>query len=281
MNLEEKTAKLHRILQEMQGLVIGYSGGVDSTLLAKVAHDLLGGRALAVIGDSESVLRSELKEAVDLAEAIGLRLRVIRTGEVDNPDYARNPSERCFFCKGELFTQLVEIAKEEGLPGVADGANADDAGDHRPGHRAAAEHGVRHPLQEAGFTKDDIRALARELGLPNWDKPAMACLASRFPYGTEISVDKLTMVAAAEEAMKARGFRGFRVRHHEAGGDFVARIELTEEDFTRLLEPAARREIDEVVRSAGYHYVTLDLQAFRSGRLNEALARQNSSTGTT
>jgi len=281
MNLEEKTAKLHRILQEMQGLVIGYSGGVDSTLLAKVAHDLLGGRALAVIGDSESVLRSELKEAVDLAEAIGLRLRVIRTGEVDNPDYARNPSERCFFCKGELFTQLVEIAKAEGLPGVADGANADDAGDHRPGHRAAAEHGVRHPLQEAGFTKDDIRALARELGLPNWDKPAMACLASRFPYGTEISVDKLTMVAAAEEAMKARGFRGFRVRHHEAGGDFVARIELAEEDFTRLLEPAARREIDEVVRSAGYHYVTLDLQVFRSGRLNEALARQDSSTGAT
>jgi len=280
MSLEEKTAKLHRVLQEMQGLVIGYSGGVDSTLLAKVAHDVLGDRALAVIGDSESVLRSELKEAVDLAETIGVCLRVIRTCEVDNPDYARNPSERCFFCKGELFSQLVEIAKEEDLSCVADGANVDDAGDHRPGHRAAAEHGVRHPLQEAGFTKDDIRALARELGLPNWDKPAMACLASRFPYGTEISANKLTMVAAAEEGMKARGFRGFRVRHHEAGADFVARIELADEDFTRLLDPAAREEIDEVVRSAGYHYVTLDLQAFRSGRLNEALARQNASRGT-
>jgi len=189
-------------------------------------------------------------------------------------------ADRCIGGLAEAALAAETFARE-GIGVVMDGSNLDDCADYRPGRKAASEAGVRSPLVEARLRKAEIRALSRDMGLPTWDKPAMACLASRFPYGTEISVDKLTMVAAAEEAMKARGFRGFRVRHHEAGGDFVARIELAEEDFTRLLEPAARREIDEVVRSAGYHYVTLDLQVFRSGRLNEALARQDSSTGAT
>ena len=273
MTLQEKTKKLKGIFEEMGSVVVGFSGGIDSTLAVRVAHGVLGDRVLAVIGDSESVLRSELAEAIELVESMGAPYRVIYPRELDDPDYAENPSNRCFFCKNELFSELTELADQEGYACVVDGSNADDAGDHRPGHQAAAKHKVRHPLQEAGFTKDDIRALAKELGLPNWDKPAMACLASRFPYGTRITAEKLTMVSAAEEALKARGFRGFRVRHHEAGNDFLARLELSQDDFGRLSDADLREEVDAQVREAGYHYVTVDLQGFRSGRLNDALSR--------
>jgi len=271
MNLQQKTAELRRILAGMESLLIGYSGGIDSTLVARVAHETLGERMLAVIGDSESLLRSELEEAVALVEQEGIPYRVIHPRELDNPNYSSNPSNRCFFCKDELFTLLKDLASKEDFRFIADGANTDDAGDHRPGLQAAAEHQVRHPLQEANFAKDDVRALARELGLSNWDKPAMACLASRFPYGTEISQEKLAMVAEAEETLKSLGFRNCRVRHHESGKDVIARLELSEHDFERILDSKTRAEIDSSLRKAGYQFIALDLQEFRSGRLNDSL----------
>ncbi|MBI2191882.1 MAG: ATP-dependent sacrificial sulfur transferase LarE [Planctomycetes bacterium] len=271
MNLTNKTDKLHLIFQEMESVVVGYSGGIDSTLVARMAHSILGSRALAVIADSESLLRSEFREAVTLAESLGIPLRVVRTQELANPQYASNPLNRCYFCKDELFTHLAAIAQQEGYRFIADGANQDDLGDYRPGLQAAAGHQVRHPLQEAGLSKADIRELARSLGLPNWDKPAMPCLSSRFSYGTEITAEKLAMVGAAEEALKARGFRNFRVRYHEAGSDRIARLELSPDDFARLADERLRTEVDREVRKAGYRYVTLDLQGFRSGRLNDVL----------
>jgi len=274
MTLQHKTAELRRILTSMESLLIGYSGGIDSTLVAKLAHETLGAGMLAVIGDSESLLPSELEEAKELVELEGIPYRIIHPRELDNPNYSSNPSNRCFFCKDELFTMLRDLATKEGFRFIADGANADDAGDHRPGLQAAAEHQVRHPLQEAGFTKNDVRELARELGLSNWDKPAMACLASRFPYGTEISQKKLAMVAEAEETLKALGFRNYRVRHHESGKDTIARIELSDDDFDRILDSKTRAEIDTALRKAGYQFVALDLQDFRSGRLNDSLKKQ-------
>ena len=274
MNLETKTQKLRQVFRDMESVVVGYSGGIDSTLVMKVAHEELGDKALAVIADSESLLRSELDEAVELAKLIGVNFKVVQTSELSNPNYSSNPTNRCFFCKDELFTHLTSLAHEEGRKNVADGANADDTGDHRPGLAAAADHEVRHPLQEAGFTKEDVRSLAKQLCLPNWDKPALACLASRFPYGTEITSEKLAMVGAAEEFLKAKGFRGYRVRHHEAGSDFIARIDLAEEDFPRFNDADLRSEIDKALRETGYHFVALDLQGYRSGRLNDALGRQ-------
>lgn len=271
--LEIKSEGLCQILRDMESVVIGYSGGIDSTLVMKVAHDVLGERSLAVIADSESLLRSELQEAVELAKSVKAHYRILRTNELANPNYASNPTNRCFYCKDELFTHLTEIARREGYRSIADGANVDDQGDYRPGLQAAAEHQVRHPLQEAGFTKADVRELAKQLGLPNWDKPALACLSSRFPYGTQITPEKLAMVAAAEEVLKARGFRGFRVRHHEAGNDFIARIELAQTDFARFMDAQLRTDIDQELRKAGYHYVTLDVAGYRPGRLNEALRR--------
>ena len=274
MNLQQKTAELRRILVDMESLLVAYSGGIDSTLVAKVARETLGKRMLAVIGDSESLLRSELEEAVNLVEKEGIPHRIIRPHELDNPNYSSNPSNRCFFCKDELFTLLEGLASTEAFRFIADGANADDTGDHRPGLQAAADHRVRHPLQEAGFTKNDIRDLAREIGLPNWDKPAMACLASRFPYGTEISQEKLAMVAKAEETLKSLGFRNYRVRHHESGNDTIARLEISEGDFERVLASHIREEIDTALRHIGYQFVSLDLQEFRSGRLNDAISDQ-------
>lgn len=272
-SIEEKEHCLRVILKEMGSVVIGFSGGVDSTLLGVVANQVLGNKALCVIGDSESLLDSEFEEAQELARSFGLNYRVIKTRELSDPNYARNPENRCFFCKNELFGLLSEIASGEGFRFVADGSNRDDLGDHRPGMEAASKYSVRHPLQEAGFTKDDIRELAKRLGLPNWDKPALACLASRFPYGTNITAQKLAMVACAEEALKALGFRGFRVRHHEAGSDTIARIEIAQTDFRRILDPETRARIDKEIRAAGYHYVTLDLQGYRRGRLNESIGR--------
>jgi pyridinium-3,5-biscarboxylic acid mononucleotide sulfurtransferase len=264
-----RVSRLRAILAEMGGVVIGMSGGVDSVVLARVASDVLGERALAVTADSPSLPRRELREAEELARLAGVRHVVVATGEVADPRYAANPTNRCYFCKTELFSHLGAIAEAEGLGWVAYGENVDDLGDHRPGAQAAAERGVRAPLKEAGLTKADIRALAQRYGLPVWDKPAFACLGSRFPYGTAITPEKLAQVEAAEDVLWELGLRQFRVRHH---GD-LARIELDPADMGLLVERAAE-VVGRVRETAGFHHVTLDLAGYRRGSMNEASGLQ-------
>ena len=264
--LEAKKQKLLDILRELGGCVIGFSGGVDSTFLFAVAAGVLGERALAVTATSETYPERELREANDLAAKIGGRHRVIVSEELDIPGFAENPTDRCYHCKSELFTKLRKVAAEEGLPHVADGSNVDDRGDYRPGRRALRELGVRSPLEEAGLSKADIRELSKVMELPTWDKPSFACLSSRFPYGVTITREKLTVVGRAEEALRDLGLRTLRVRHH---GD-VARLELGAEEFGRVTN-GLRDEVVRRVKAAGYTYVALDLQGYRTGAMNEAL----------
>lgn len=268
--LEAKYRNLKDMLQDTGGVLVAYSGGADSTLLLKVAMEALGDRALAVTASSETYPSEEVKEAVCLANQMGARLRSIHTDEIESEQFSSNPPERCFYCKQELFGKLVAIAREEGLPVVADGSNVDDTGDYRPGMRAASELGIRSPLREAGFTKAEVRELSRELGLPTWDKPSFACLASRFPYGTQITRERLGQVGAAEQALRQMGFRQVRVRHH---GD-TARIEVGIEDLARLVEPETRERIVAELLGLGYLYVTLDLEGYRTGSMNKPLARR-------
>ena len=263
---QAKYERLRTILAEMGDLIIGMSGGVDSVLLAKVAHDVLGERALAITADSPSLPRRELREAVELAHKIGVRHKVIQTQEVNDPRYAANPSDRCYYCKTELFTNLDGLADELGFHWLAYGENQDDTGDHRPGAKAAGEHRVRAPLKEAHLTKPDIRALAQHLELPIWDKPAFACLGSRFPYGTQITPEKLAQVEAAEDVLWEHGFRQFRVRYH---GE-VARIEVDPADMPRLLELASEI-VERIQREAKFTYVAMDLAGYRRGSMNANL----------
>jgi uncharacterized protein len=265
-SFHEKVAALHRAIDALRGVAVAFSGGVDSTLVLKVAHDRLGDRAVGVIGVSASLPPGELEEARALARSIGARLVEIATDELADPDYLANPSNRCFFCKSELYRRVVPWAREHGVDAVADGLNADDPGDWRPGAAAADAAQVRHPLLEAGFTKADVRALARELGLANWDKPALACLSSRVPYGTPITVPTLDRIGRAEAAVRRLGFPSVRVRFH---GD-AARIEVPPADLDRLF--AARAAVVAAVKAAGFVYVALDLQGYRSGSANETLA---------
>ncbi|HEY3309356.1 MAG TPA: ATP-dependent sacrificial sulfur transferase LarE [Desulfuromonadaceae bacterium] len=262
--LQDKTTKLRSILAEMGGCVIGFSGGVDSTLLFAVAAQVLGQRALAVTATSETYPERERREAEELAIRIGGRHRVVVSEELDIPEFKHNPRNRCYYCKKELFGKLREIADQEGLPHVLDGTNLDDQSDHRPGRQAAAELGVRSPLEEAGFSKEDIRALSRELDLPTWDKPAFACLSSRFPYGTAITRERVNRVGQAEEALRELGLRILRVRYH----DNVARLELGPEEFN-LATTTLRDEIVRLIKQAGFTYVALDLQGYRTGAMNE------------
>jgi pyridinium-3,5-biscarboxylic acid mononucleotide sulfurtransferase len=264
--LNEKKDKLRTILGDMGGCVIGFSGGVDSTLLFAVAAEVLGDRALAVTATSQTYPERELNEARELAGQIGGRHLVVVSEELDIPEFRDNPRNRCYYCKKELFCKLREIADREGMECVLDGTNVDDAGDHRPGRTAAAELRVRSPLEEAGFTKQDIRDLSREMGLPTWDKPAFACLSSRFPYGTAITSERVGQVGRAEESLRGLGFRTLRVRYHGS----VARIELGESEF-ELATGIHRDDVVRVVKAAGFTYVALDLQGYRTGAMNEEL----------
>jgi uncharacterized protein len=264
--LSAKYEGLKNILKGLQGVVIGFSGGVDSTLLFAVAAGVLGDNTLAVTATSATYPQRELREARELAARIGGRHREILSEELDIPEFKDNPRNRCYYCKKELFGKLRAIADVEGLSHVLDGTNLDDRGDHRPGRQAAEELGVRSPLEEAGFAKADIRALSRFLGLPTWEKPAFACLSSRFPYGTAITAERVSQVGRAEDALRELGFRVVRVRYH----DTVARLELGPEEFALATGPL-RDEVCRLVKAAGFVYVALDLQGYRSGAMNEVV----------
>lgn len=262
VELAQKLEKLRSIMHECGSVLVAYSGGVDSALVMTVAHQILGEQALACIGISPSYPTREMRDAVKLAEQLGVPYRLVNTEEYLDANYAANPTNRCYFCKSELHDQLKKIATEEGWQAVLDGNNISDLGDDRPGMQAAREHGVRSPLIEANITKPEVRELAHHLNLPVWDKPAMACLSSRVPHGTAITPALLRQIETAEDALVDLGFRQFRVRHHNE----LARIELPAEDFPKAIEQHAA--IVKGVRAAGYRFVTLDLAGFRTGSLN-------------
>ena len=268
-DLLEKLNRLKNILADMGSAAVAFSGGVDSTFLLKVARDVLGDRCIGIVALSESYLPEEAEEARELANQIGVECVFIETQELQNEQYASNPTNRCYYCKKELFAKMFEVAESRGIKWLLYGANADDLGDFRPGSQAAKEVNARAPLVEAGITKAEIRELSRRLGLPTWNKPASACLASRVPYGTRITADILNRIASAERFLKQKGFTQVRVRHHSD----IARIEVPREEFSRLLEGDTAAEIVTKLKELGYVYVTLDLQGFRSGSMNEVLSK--------
>jgi uncharacterized protein len=267
-NLQSKYAILQSLIEEMESVAIGYSGGVDSTLLLKVAVDVLGENAVAMIGRSETYPTREFEEAVKIAESIGARYVVVNTEETDIIKFKENPVNRCYFCKTELFGKLEEIARREGLKWIADGTITDDVGDFRPGMKAKAENNVRSPLLEAGLSKAEVRELSKHLGLPTWDKPAFACLSSRFPYGMSITKENLTKIDNAETFLRDEGFRFFRVRFHD---ERTARIEVGPEEISRLFDNDLRERLVAHLKQLGFTYVTLDLQGYRTGSMNEVV----------
>ena len=263
--MDTKLARLQQTLRAMESVAVAYSGGVDSALLLKVAHDVLGDAVIALTADSPSLPRSELADARTLAGSLGVRHVCLPISEMSDARYLSNSPERCYFCKTYTYDELISYAREKGYKCLVDGNNADDLGDFRPGQKAAREHGVRSPLQEVGLTKAEIRELSKELGLPTWDKPAAACLSSRIPYGTVITLEALAQVEQSEAYLRTNGFRQVRVRHHGQ----IARLELAPGDFQRAL--AMRDDIVSALRAIGFAYIALDLSGFRSGSMNETL----------
>lgn len=283
--IQSKLEALRARLQSYGSCLVAYSGGVDSVFLAHVAHETLGERALAVIADSPSLPRRELQEALDVGRQFNFSVRVVQTQEFANADYLANPTNRCYFCKHELFTELVPLARAEQFSVIVYGENASDVGDFRPGAKAAAEFQVRAPLKEVGLTKAEIRELSAHLGLPTSDKPQMACLSSRIPYGEAVTPEKLRMIEAAENVLRDLGFYEVRVRHHELRTPLppstlnsqpltlsLARIEVGVEEMARFLEPEISAQVAADLKKIGYNHVTLDLQGYRRGSLNESIA---------
>jgi len=265
--LAVKADRLRRILTDCQSVLVAFSGGVDSAYLAIAASAALGDRALAVTADSPSYPDTHRQLALRIARDFKFPHAVIHTAELDRPEYRANPANRCYYCKDELYGGLHEVARERGLAVIVDGNNADDRGDYRPGRQAAREHGVRSPLDEADLTKDEIRELSRLEGLESWDEPASACLSSRIPYGLEVTDAALRQIERAEQVLRELGFRIYRVRHH----DTVARLEIARSEMARALDPDVNERLVSAIKAIGYQYVSLDLQGYRLGSLNEAL----------
>ena len=274
MELDLKFQKLKDSIKDLKSVAIAYSGGVDSTFLLKVAADVLGNNVIAITAKSSTYPEREFKEAVKYIEGIGAKHIVIISEELEIEGFAKNPVNRCYFCKKELFSKIRKVADDNNINAVLDGSNADDVSDFRPGTKAAMELNVISPLKDAGFTKNDIRALSKKLGVPTWNKPAFACLSSRFPYGNEITVEKLSMVERAEQFLMDLGFRQIRVRHHED----IARVEVNAEERTKFFDIKIMDKVANELKSIGFKYVTLDLLGYRTGSMNEVLSETEKNT---
>jgi uncharacterized protein len=269
--LQQKQERLFEILRGLDRVIVAFSGGTDSAYLAWAAGQVLGDRALLITADSASMPESHKRDAEEFARRYGLRHEYVATREFENPAYAANNPDRCFHCKDELFTRLEEVGRERGYAHIVYGVNTDDLGDYRPGQNAASKHQVRAPLVEAGLSKAEIRELSRQAGLPTWDRPAAACLSSRIPYGTPVTIENVKTVEKGEEAVKALGFRQFRVRYH---GDLV-RLEIAPEEMPQALNVEMARRFTEIFKALGFLYVTLDLEGYRQGSFNERLKKKS------